>query len=209
MKSPTRVMIVDDHAMVRFALSEAIQRHSDMTLVGEAENGHKAVSLYRKLLPDVVTMDFKLPDRDGDEVIAEILAEFPDARIVLLSIFENSESVWRATEAGALGYVTKAAKVAEVIKAIRNVAVGKPYFSEGLAEKLEQRRQQQNLSARELAVLELVSAGHSNKEIVAALNLSASTVKFHLQNIFTKLGVQDRTQATAVAFQRGIVRLDE
>jgi DNA-binding NarL/FixJ family response regulator len=87
--------------------------------------------------------------------------------------------------------------------------VGKPYFSEGLAEKLEQRRQQQNLSARELAVLELVSAGQSNKEIVTALKLSTSTVKFHLQNIFTKLGVQDRTQATAVAFQRGIVRLDE
>ncbi len=209
MKPPIRVLIVDDHAMVRFALSEAIQRHSDLSLAGEAENGAGAVSLYRKLRPDVVTMDFKLPDRDGDEVVSEIRAEFPGARVVMLSIFENSETIWRATEAGVFGYVTKAAKVAEVIKAIRSVALGKPYFTEGLAEKLTLRRQQENLTARELAVLELVAAGRSNKEIMAALHISLSTVKLHLQNIFGKLGVQDRTQATAMAFQRGIVRLEE
>jgi DNA-binding NarL/FixJ family response regulator len=209
MKPPIRVLIVDDHAMVRFALSEAIQRHSDLNLAGEAENGAGAVSLYRKLRPDVVTMDFKLPDRDGDEVVSEIRAEFPGARVVMLSIFENSETIWRATEAGVLGYVTKAAKVVEVIKAIRSVALGKPYFTEGLAEKLTLRRQQENLTARELAVLELVAAGRSNKEIMAALHISLSTVKLHLQNIFGKLGAQDRTQATALAFQRGIVRLEE
>lgn len=209
MKPPIRILIVDDHAMVRFALSEAIRRHSDLTLAGEAENGHAAVTLYRKLRPDVVTMDFKLPDRDGDEVVAEIRAEFPDARIVLLSIFENSESIWRATEAGVLGYVSKGAKVAEVIKAIRHIAIGKPYFSDGLEEKLAARREQENLTPRELAVLQLVATGHSNKEIVSALNVSLSTVKLHLQNIFSKLGAQDRTQATAAAFQRGIVRLEE
>ena len=209
MKRPTRILIVDDHAMVRFALSEAIQRHSDLILAGEAENGQAAVNLYRKLRPDVVTMDFKLPDRDGDEVVAEIRAEFPDARIVLLSIFENSESIWRATQAGVLGYVSKGAKVAEVIKAIRHIAIGKPYFSDGLEEKLAARREQENLTPRELAVLQLVATGHSNKEIVSALNVSLSTVKLHLQNIFSKLGAQDRTQATAAAFQRGIVRLEE
>ena len=154
MKSPIRILIVDDHAMVRFALSESIQRNPDMSLVGEAENGDEAVSLYRNLRPDVVIMDFKLPDRNGDEVIAAIRADFPDARVILLSIFEKSESIWRATEAGASGYVSKAAKVAEVINAIREVAVGKPYFSEGLAEKLAERRQQENLNSRELAVLE-------------------------------------------------------
>ena len=209
MKPPIRILIVDDHAMVRFALSEAIQRHPDLILAGEAENGHSAVTLYRKLRPDVVTMDFKLPDRDGDEVVAEIRAEFPDARIVLLSIFENSESIWRATQAGVLGYVSKGAKVAEVIKAIRHIAVGKPYFSDGLEEKLAVRREQENLTPRELAVLELVATGHSNKEIVATLQVSLSTVKLHLQNIFSKLGAQDRTQAAAAAFQRGIVRLDD
>ena len=209
MKPPIRILIVDDHAMVRFALSEAIQRHPDLILAGEAENGHSAVTLYRKLRPDVVTMDFKLPDRDGDEVVAESRAEFPDARIVLLSIFENSESIWRATQAGVLGYVSKGAKVAEVIKAIRHIAVGKPYFSDGLEEKLAVRREQENLTPRELAVLELVATGHSNKEIVATLHVSLSTVKLHLQNIFSKLGAQDRTQAAAAAFQRGIVRLDD
>jgi DNA-binding NarL/FixJ family response regulator len=209
MKPPIRILIVDDHAMVRFALSEAIQRHSDLTLVGEAQNGRSAVALYRKLRPDVVTMDFKLPDQDGDQVVAEIRAEFPEARVVLLSIFENSESIWRATQAGVLGYVSKAAKVAEVIQAIRSIAVGKTYFSSGLEEKLAARQRQESLSPRELAVLELVAVGHSNKEIAAALNLSLSTVKLHLQNIFSKLGAQDRTQATAAAFQRGIVRLKE
>jgi DNA-binding NarL/FixJ family response regulator len=209
MKPPIRILIVDDHAMVRFALTEAIQRHSDLTLVGEAQNGRSAVALYRKLRPDVVTMDFKLPDQDGDQVVAEIRAEFPEARVVLLSIFENSESIWRATQAGVLGYVSKAAKVAEVIQAIRSIAVGKTYFSNGLEEKLAARQRQESLSPRELAVLELVAAGHSNKEIAAALNLSLSTVKLHLQNIFSKLGAQDRTQATAAAFQRGIVRLKE
>lgn len=209
MISPIRILIVDDHAMVRFALSEAIQRNSDMNLVGEAENGDEAISLYRNLRPDVVIMDFKLPDRNGDEVIAEICADFPDARVILLSIFENSESIWRATEAGASGYVSKAAKVAEVISAIREVAAGKPYFSEGLAEKLAERRRQENFNSRELAVLELVAAGYSNKEIVAALHMSTSAVKHHIQGIFAKLGVQDRTQATTVAFQRGIVQLDE
>jgi len=209
MKPPIRILIVDDHAMVRFALTEAIQRHSDLTLVGEAQNGRSAVALYRKLRPDVVTMDFKLPDQDGDQVVAEIRAEFPEARVVLLSIFENSESIWRATQAGVLGYVSKAAKVAEVIKAIRSIAVGTTYFSSGLEEKLAARQRQENLTPRELAVLELVAVGHSNKEIAAALNLSLSTVKLHLQNIFSKLGAQDRTQATAAAFQRGIVRLKE
>ena len=209
MKPPIRILIVDDHAMVRFALTEAIQRHSDLTLVGEAQNGRSAVALYRKLRPDVVTMDFKLPDQDGDQVVAEIRAEFPEARVVLLSIFENSESIWRATQAGVLGYVSKAAKVAEVIQAIRSIAVGKTYFSSGLEEKLAALQRQESLSPRELAVLELVAAGHSNKEIAAALNLSLSTVKLHLQNIFSKLGAQDRTQATAAAFQRGIVRLKE
>jgi DNA-binding NarL/FixJ family response regulator len=209
MKPPIRILIVDDHAMVRFALTEAIQRHSDLTLVGEAQNGRSAVALYRKLRPDVVTMDFKLPDQDGDQVVAEIRAEFPEARVVLLSIFENSESIWRATQAGVLGYVSKAAKVAEVIQAIRSIAVGKTYFSSGLEEKLAARQRQENLTPRELAVLELVAVGHSNKEIAAALNLSLSTVKLHLQNIFSKLGAQDRTQATAAAFQRGIVRLKE
>lgn len=209
MNTPIRILIVDDHAMVRLALSQAIERNSDLCLVGEAANGDNAVSLYRNLRPDVVTMDFKLPDRDGDQIVAEIRAEFPDAKVVLLSIFENPETIWRATEAGALGYVSKAAEIEEVVTAIRHVASGKAYYSPGLADKLAHRRKQENLSSRELDVLELLVAGRSNKEIVTDLQLSISTVKHHLERIFVKLGVSDRTQAATAAVQRGLIRLDE
>lgn len=209
MKPPIRILIVDDHAMVRLALSQAIERNRDLSLVGEAANGEKAVSLYRNLRPDVVTMDYKLPDRDGNEVTAEIRKEFPDAKVVLLSIFEHPETIWRATEAGALGYVSKAAEIEEVVTAIRHVACGKPYYSAGLAEKLEARRNQENLSSREMEVLELLVAGLSNKEIVTALGISLSTVKHYIERIFEKLGVNDRTLAATAAVQRGLVRLDE
>ena len=209
MNTPIRILIVDDHAMVRLALSQAIERNSDLCLVGEAANGDQAVSLYRNLRPDVMTMDFKLPDRDGDQIITEIRGEFPDAKVVLLSIFENPESIWRATEAGALGYVSKAAEIDEVVTAIRQVASGRHYYSEGLAEKLDARSKQESFSSREIDVLELLVAGRSNKEIVTDLELSISTVKHHLERIFVKLRVSDRTQAATAAVQRGIIRLDE
>ncbi len=209
MNHPIRILIVDDHAMVRLALSQAIERNSDLILVGEAANGDQAVSLYRNLCPDVVTMDFSLPDGEGDEVITKIRAEFPDARVVLLSIFENPETIWRATEAGALGYVSKAAEIEEVVAAIRQVAAGTPYFSKGLAEKLAKRRNQEHLTPRETDVLELLVAGRSNKEIASDLELSISTVKHHLESIFVKLGANDRTQAATAAMQRGLIRLNE
>jgi DNA-binding NarL/FixJ family response regulator len=194
--------------MVRLALAEAIDQHDDLQLVGEAENGARAVELYRELRPDVVTMDYKMPDRQGDEVIAAIVAEFPHARILLLSIFETEESIYRATEAGALGCVSKAAEIDEMIAGIRAVACGKPYFSEGLEEKLGERRAREGLSPRELDVLRHLVSGLSNKEIAAALHMAPSTVKHHLERIFTKLDAKDRTQAATAAVQRGIVSLD-
>jgi two-component system NarL family response regulator len=209
MNAKIRILIVDDHSMVRLALAQAIERNSDLCLVGEAANGNDALSLYRELRPDVVTMDFKLPDRDGDEVIAAIRAEFPDVKAVLLSIFEDAESIWRATQAGALGYVSKAAEIDELVAAIRQVAGGTPYYSAGLAEKLAQRSEQEDLTPRELEVLHHLVSGRSNKEIVNEMRLSISTVKHHLENIFIKLKVCDRTQAVTVALQRGIVRLSE
>lgn len=203
-----KILIVDDHAMVRLALSEAIDQHDDLELVGEAENGEKALKLYRELQPDVVTMDFQLPGQKGDEVITAIRNEFPEARIVLLSIYETEESLWRAVEAGALGCVSKAAEINEMIAAIREVAHGVPFYSEGLEEKLARRKSRNSLSPRELDVLTLLVRGHSNKEIESALNLSQSTVKHHLSNVFAKLGVHDRTQAATAAVYLGIVSLE-
>lgn len=207
-QTATRVLIVDDHAMVRLALAEAIERQNDLQLVGEAENGAKALELYQKLHPDVVTMDYNLPDQDGDQVIAAIIAGYPAARILLLSISEAEETLYRATEAGALGCVSKAAEIDEMIAGIRAVASGKPYFSENLKTKLADRRSREGLSPRELDVLKHLAAGFSNKEICDALGMAASTVKHHVERIFAKLGAKDRTQATAIAVQRGIVRLD-
>ncbi len=203
----TRILIVDDHAMVRLALAEAIERHEDLQLVGEAENGAKAIELHRALRPDVVTMDYQLPDRDGEEIITVIRSEFPDARILLLSIFESEECVYRATQAGALGYVSKAAEIDEMIAAIRSVASGKAYFSAGLAAKLDERQARDGLSPRELEVLKHLAAGLSNKEIGVALDMAASTVKHHLERIFAKLDAKDRTQAVTIAVQRGVLRI--
>jgi DNA-binding NarL/FixJ family response regulator len=204
----TRILIVDDHALIRLALADAIEQHDDLQLVGEAENGSRAINLYRELRPDVVTMDYRLPDRNGDEVIAAIIALFPDARIMLLSIFETQESIYRATKAGALGCVSKAAEIDEMIAGIRAVSRGEAYFSDGLGEKLAERHCLEELSPRELDVLRQIVSGRSNKEIAADLNISASTVKYHLENIFSKLGAKDRTQAATAAVQRGIVQLD-
>ncbi|MDA7610248.1 response regulator transcription factor [bacterium] len=204
----TRILIVDDHAMVRLALAEAIAQQDDLELVGEAENGARAIALYRDLQPDVVTMDYQMPGLNGAEAIGEILAEFPEARIVLLSIYETPESLWRATEAGALGCVSKGVEIDEIITAVRAVASGVSYYSEGLEKKLDERRAQEALSPRETEVLAQIVSGLSNKEIVANLGISMSTVKHHLERVFTKLGVNDRTQAATAAVKRGIIQLD-
>ncbi len=206
--SSVRILVVDDHAMVRLALTEAIEQHDDLELVGEAENGKKALELYREHRPDVVTMDYQLPDQKGDEVIAAIRKEFPEARIVMLSIFETEESLWRAVDAGALGYVSKAAEINEMIAAVREVARGEAFFSDGLEEILAQRLAREPLTSRELEVLSLLVKGRSNKEIEVQLKVSSSTVKYHLANVFAKLGVSDRTQAATAAVQRGIVELE-
>jgi DNA-binding NarL/FixJ family response regulator len=193
--------------MVRLALAGAIERCDDLQLAGEAENGARAIEQYRALRPDVVTVDYQLPDRDGDEVVAAIKAEFPDARILLLSIFETEEAVYRATEAGALGYISKACEIEEVIVGIRAVARGEKHLSHGLEAKLAERSAREGLSPRELEVLRHLAAGLSNKEICAALDMAGSTVKHHLERIFAKLDAKDRTQAVTIAVRRGIVRL--
>lgn len=207
MNQKTRILIVDDHAMVRLALAGAIAQQDDLELVGEAENGARAITLYRDLQPDVVTMDYQMPGLNGAEAIGEILAEFPEARIVLLSIYETPESLWRATEAGALGCVSKGGEIDEIITAVRAVASGVPYYSEGLEKKLDERREQEALSPRETEVLAQIVSGFSNKEIVANLGISTSTVKHHIERVLTKLGVNDRTQAATAAVKRGIIQL--
>jgi DNA-binding NarL/FixJ family response regulator len=209
MKKKIRVLIVDDHAVMLFALSEAIDRQPDLTLVGEADNSAQAIVLYRKLKPDVVTMDYNLPGTNGIECTAAIRREFPDAKVLLLSIYQGSEDIWRATQAGATGYVSKSVDIKEILRAIRSVAEGKPCFSAGLAEKLATRQTAPSLSPKELEVLQKMVAGCNNKEIEADLNLSKSSVKHYIASIFSRLQVMDRSQAIAAAVKRGIIHLDQ
>jgi len=208
MKRKIRVLIVDDHAMMRLGLVEAIAGERDLALVGEAANGRQCLDLYRKHQPDVVTMDFRLPGADGAESTANLRAEFPDARVVVLSVFEGEEDIWRAVEAGAMGYVSKSAEVEEVLEAVRCVVSGKTYFPAPIATKLASRRTRGALTPREHQVLHHIVAGLSNKEIAATLHMSEATVKLHISNTLAKLHVADRTQAAIVAVQRGIIHLD-
>jgi DNA-binding NarL/FixJ family response regulator len=208
MRRKIRVLIVDDHAMMRLGLAEAIHGERDMTLAGEASNGSQAVDAYRELQPDVVTMDFQMPGMDGAEATAKLRAEFPDARVVVLSVFEGEEDIWRAVQAGAMGYVLKSAEVEDVLEAIRHVIAGDSYFPAVIASKLSARKTRDTLTPRESQVLRHIVAGLSNKEIASALRTSEATVKLHISNTLAKLGVSDRTQAAIVAVQRGIVHLD-
>ena len=208
MKRKIRILIVDDHAMMRFALAEAIAGEFDLSLIAEAANGPEALALYTKHLPDVVTMDFQLPGANGAEITASLRAEFPGARVVLLSVFEGEEDIWRAVQAGALGYVPKSAEIAEVLHGIRELAAGREYFPPAIAERLAARRRRETLSPRELQVLRAIVAGFSNKEIANSLHLSEAAVKLYISNTLAKLGVADRTQAAIQAVRRGIVHID-
>ena len=208
MKRNINVLIADDHAMMRLGLAEAIEGERDMTLIAEAANGQQAIELYRKCLPDVVTMDLQMPGPDGAETTARLRAEFPNAKVVVVSVFEGEEDIWRAVKAGASGYVLKSAEVEEILEAIRTVVSGETYFPSIIAAKLAARNTRDTLSPRELQVLQQIVAGLSNKEIAVSLSMSEATVKLHISNTLSKLAVADRTQAAIVAVQRGIVHLD-
>jgi DNA-binding NarL/FixJ family response regulator len=209
MKTKIRVLIVDDHAMMRLGLAEAILGDPHLTLVGEAANGEEALTLYRRHRPDVVIMDFQIPGADGADTTARLRSEFPDARVVVLSVFEGEENIYRAVEAGALGYVPKSARIDDVLEAVRQVFANGSYFPPAIAAKLATRRARAGLTPSELQVLREIVAGRSNKEIASALFMSGATVKLRISNLLVKLDVADRTQAAVEAVRRGIVNVLE
>jgi DNA-binding NarL/FixJ family response regulator len=207
-KRPLRVLIADDHPVVRSGLVAAIGRHSDMEVVAEASDGHEAVAKALAILPDVCLIDLRMPLMDGVDAIKRILESRPTAYLMVLTSFETREDVYRAIEAGAKGYVLKEAPIQEIIECIRAVARGQTWISPKVGAHLAKRISEHELTAREREVLRELSAGKSNKEIGVTFDISEATVKVHVTHILEKLNVTGRTEAMNAALKRGIVRFD-
>ncbi len=206
-----RILITDDHPVVRTGLRGMISGEPDFEVVGEAENGKEAVALANQLRPDVVLMDLRMPEMDGVTAIEHIKTEHPEIQVLVLTTYESDADILRAIETGATGYLLKDAPREELFGAIRVAAEGKSSLAPTVATRLMERMRgpaEEALSAREIEVLELVARGTSNKEIAKHLWVSETTVKSHMLHIFEKLGVTDRTAAVTAALKRGIIRLE-
>ena len=205
-----KVLLVDDHPVVRAGMDGILSAHDGFDVVGEAENGKDAVRLAAELQPDVILMDLRMPGGDGVTAIKEITAKKGAPHILVLTTFDSDRDIVRAIEAGATGYLLKDTPRDELFRAIRAVAKGESVLAPAVAARLMGRMRapaEEKLSGREIEVLELVSKGNSNREIAKALHISTATVKTHLIHIFGKLGVDDRTAAVTVALERDIIRL--
>jgi two-component system NarL family response regulator len=205
MKNPCRILLVDDHYVVRMGMASSLNLEPDLTVVAEAENGEAAMILYREHRPDLVILDWRLPDLSGGDVIKALHTEFPAARVLVLSAFESEEIIYQALQAGAVGYLAKSSRRPELIEAIRMAALGKAAFSADIAAKLASRIQRPSLSPRELEVVAELVKGNSNKEIATHLDISDNTVKLHITHIMQKLRAKDRTHVASIALQQGLV----
>ena len=202
-----RILIADDHLVVRIGLRSMIDTQPDMNVIAEAANGREAVALFRDHQPDVTLIDLRMPVMGGVEAVGVIHEEFPDARIIVLTTYDGDENIYRALQGGARAYLLKDIPREEFLDDIRAVYQGQYCIPPAVAARLAQRIPGPELSARELEVLKLIVEGMSNKEIASALSITESTVKNHVNSILSKLNVKDRTQAATTALRRGIVML--
>ncbi len=207
-EDPIRILIVEDHHVVRQGLKALLSVVDGMDVVGEASDGVEAITQYRKLQPQVTLIDLRLPRLSGVEVIERIRMETPHARFIVLTTYDGDEDIYRALQAGARAYLLKGMTSEELIATIRTVHGGKSHIPAVIAEKLAERMGTEELTHRELDVLEQIVRGKSNKEIASELEISEATVKTHINSMLGKLGVTDRTQAATAAIQRGIVPLE-
>ncbi len=204
-----RVLLVDDHFFVRMGLADSLSDEPTIEVIGQANSGREAIIQYVRLLPDVMVLDLRLGDMDGDEVLSSLTGQgVTSIRCVMLSINEGEEDIHRCVQAGASAYLPKSTERSELIVAIKAVAAGEKYYPHRIAHKLSMRDHRASLTPRELETLECLVSGLSNKEIAAELNISAATVKLHLGHLFQKMEVVDRTQAVTAAIHRGIIHLD-
>jgi two-component system NarL family response regulator len=206
--APWTVLLADDHPVVREGLTVLINRRQDMQVVGQASNGREALDQFLRIRPDVTLLDLRMPLLDGIDAIAAICEKAPEARLIILTTYQNEEDIYRALQAGAQGYLLKSANVEEVAECIRAVVSGRTWVPPGVGAKLAKRIAGQELTARELEVLRVMAAGKSNKEIGVALDISEGTVKVHMTHILEKLKSGGRTEAIRVAVEKGLVCLD-
>jgi DNA-binding NarL/FixJ family response regulator len=203
-----RVLVVEDHAVVREGLVALLKVAGGLEVVGEAADGMEAVAQFRKHLPDVTLMDLRLPKLGGVDAIMTIRKEAPNARFIVLTTYDGDEDIYRALKAGARAYLLKGMTSDELMAAIRAVHAGKSHIPPAIAERLAERMGAEELTPREFDVLEQIVSGKSNKEIASELEISEATVKTHINSLLAKLGVTDRTQAATAAIRRGLVPLE-
>jgi len=202
-----RILCVDDHPLLREGLAAIINGQADMQLVSQAASGNDAVRQFREHRPDVTLMDLRLPDISGIDAMMAIRAEFPEARVIIVTTFEGDAEIQRALEAGARGYLLKNMPPNDLVQAIRAVHAGKKRIPPEVASQLAEYAADDDLTAREIDVLKQVAGGNRNREIGELLRISEETVKVHIKHIMDKLGAKDRTQAITIAVRRGIIQL--
>jgi len=206
-KRNIRILVADDHFVVRMGLIALVNTEDDLEVIGQASDGKQAVEMFEKLKPDLVLMDLRMPVKDGIAATTEIFSKHPSARVLMLTTYDGDTDIHRAIQSGAQGYVLKNATGVELIPALRAVAAGQKWVPKEISTRLNSRRMFEELTARELEVLQQISKGLANKEIGDVLKITEHTVKDHLKHILGKLHVADRTEAVTVALQRGIIQL--
>lgn len=205
--SMIRIVLADDHPVVRDGLAAMINQQRDMHVVAEAGDGDEAIAHYVEHRPDVMVLDLRMPRRDGVAVVQRVLELDPKARVLIMTTYDGDEDIFRCLSQGAKGYLLKDAPRQEILSAIRAVSQDRPYTSSAVAAKALQRMSRPSLTVREVGVLQLLAEGRSNKDIARQLGIGEGTAKTHVKSILTKLDAISRTEAVAVAHKRGLVRL--